>query len=181
MLLLALFIPLFRGASRHVYLTRRLPEQYGDVFTFTLFGRKITCCLGIQGNEFVLNGKLQDVNAEEIYGPLTIPVFGSDVVYDCPNSKLMEQKKFVKFGLTQKALEAHVPLIEKEVEDYIKGNTAWKGSSGVVDVSGAMSEITLFTAARSLQGKEVRQKLTADFAKLYHDLDMVSVDGAEYC
>lgn len=155
-------------------------KQYGDVFTFTLFGRNITCCLGIQGNEFVLNSKLQDVNAEEIYGPLTIPVFGSDVVYDCPNSKLMEQKKFVKFGLTQKALEAHVPLIEKEVEDYIKVTPAWKGSSGVVDVSVAMSEITLFTAARSLQGKEVRQKLTADFAKLYHDLDMVRTNTGEY-
>jgi sterol 14-demethylase len=24
---------------------------------------------------------------------LTTPVFGDDVVYDCPNSKLMEQKK----------------------------------------------------------------------------------------
>lgn len=101
-------------------------------------------------------------------------MFGSDVIYDCPNSKLMEQKKFVKFGLTQKALESHVPLIEKEVLDYIKMSPVWKGSSGVVDISGAMSEITLFTAARSLQGKEVRQKLTAEFAELYHDLDMVS-------
>lgn len=134
----------------------------------------MTCYLGVDGNEFILNGKLQDVNAEEIYGPLTIPVFGSDVVYDCPNSKLMEQKKFVKFGLTQKALEAHVPLIEQEVLDYIKSTPAWKGSSGTIDICGAMSEITLFTAARSLQGKEVRQKLTAEFAELYHDLDMVS-------
>jgi sterol 14-demethylase len=24
---------------------------------------------------------------------LTTPVFGKDVVYDCPNAKLMEQKK----------------------------------------------------------------------------------------
>ncbi|KAK1544935.1 14-alpha sterol demethylase Cyp51A [Colletotrichum paranaense] len=146
--------------------------KYGDVFTFTLFGRKMTCYLGIEGNDFILNGKLQDINAEEIYGPLTIPVFGKDVIYDCPNSKLMEQKKFVKFGLTQKALESHVPLIEKEVVDYIKMSPAWKGSSGVVDISAAMSEITLFTAARSLQGEEVRQKLTAEFAGLYHDLDM---------
>ncbi|KAK8030642.1 cytochrome P450- family 51 (sterol 14-demethylase) [Apiospora arundinis] len=146
--------------------------KYGDVFTFTLFGRKMTCYLGVEGNDFILNGKHQDVNAEEIYGPLTIPVFGSDVVYDCPNSKLMEQKKFVKFGLTQTALEAHVPLIEAEVMDYIKSNSEWKGASGVVDVTLAMSEITLFTAARSLQGREVRQKLTADFAKLYHDLDL---------
>lgn len=149
-------------------------RQYGDIFTFTLFGRNITCYLGLQGNDFILNGKVQDMNAEEIYGPLTIPVFGSDVVYDCPNSKLMEQKKFVKFGLTQQALEAHVPLIEYEVLDYVKTSSAWKGASGTVDVSAAMSELTLFTAARSLQGKEVREKLTADFAELYHDLDMVS-------
>ncbi len=31
--------------------------------------------------------------AEEIYTVLTTPVFGKDVVYDCPNAKLMEQKK----------------------------------------------------------------------------------------
>jgi hypothetical protein len=33
------------------------------------------------------------VCAEEIYTVLTTPVFGKDVVYDCPNAKLMEQKK----------------------------------------------------------------------------------------
>ena len=49
--------------------------------------------LGRQGNEFILNGKLRDVNAELVYSVLTTPVFGKDVVYDCPNSKLMEQKK----------------------------------------------------------------------------------------
>jgi sterol 14-demethylase len=49
--------------------------------------------LGTSGSDFILNGKLKDVNAEEIYTVLTTPVFGKDVVYDCPNSKLMEQKK----------------------------------------------------------------------------------------
>jgi sterol 14-demethylase len=67
--------------------------QYGDVFTFVLLGKKTTVFLGRQGNDFILNGKLKDVNAEEIYTVLTTPVFGRDVVYDCPNSKLMEQKK----------------------------------------------------------------------------------------
>ena len=56
-------------------------------------GKKTTVYLGRKGNDFVLNGKLKDVNAEEIYTVLTTPVFGEDVVYDCPNSKLMEQKK----------------------------------------------------------------------------------------
>lgn len=67
--------------------------QYGDVFTFILLGRKTTVCVGTHGNDFILNGKIRDVCAEEIYTVLTTPVFGKDVVYDCPNAKLMEQKK----------------------------------------------------------------------------------------
>lgn len=35
-----------------------------------------------------------------------------------------------------------------------------------------MAEITIFTAGRTLQGDEVRTKLTAEFASLYHDLDL---------
>lgn len=53
----------------------------------------MTVGVGPKGNDFILNGKLKDVNAEEIYTVLTTPVFGRDVVYDCPNAKLMEQKK----------------------------------------------------------------------------------------
>lgn len=67
--------------------------QHGELFTFILLGKKTTVYVGPQGNEFILNGKQKDVNAEEIYGVLTTPVFGKDVVYDCPNSKLMEQKR----------------------------------------------------------------------------------------
>lgn len=145
--------------------------QYGDIFTFVLLGCHTTVYLGTQGNEFILNGKLKDVNAEEIYSPLTTPVFGSDVVYDCPNSKLMEQKKFIKFGLTQSALESHVALIEKEVLEYLEKSSNFQGTSGEVDISTVMAEITIFTAGSALQGEEVRSKLTAEFAALYHDLD----------
>lgn len=31
----------------------------------------MTVYLGTDGNEFILNGRLQDVNTEEIYGPLS--------------------------------------------------------------------------------------------------------------
>ena len=41
-----------------------------------------------------------------------------------------------------------------------------------MDVTQVMAEITLFTASRSLQGKEVREKFDSTFADLYHDLDM---------
>ncbi|KAM0263361.1 hypothetical protein ACHAQJ_001217 [Trichoderma viride] len=148
-------------------------STYGDIFTFVLLGKRITCYLGLAGNEFILNGTHQDLNAEEIYAPLTTPVFGAGVVYDCPNAKLMEQKKLVKFGLSTKALECHVPLIEKEVIDYVASAPDFVGiDHGTVNVNKFISEITIFTAGRALQGEEVRKKLTNEFASLYHDLDM---------
>jgi sterol 14-demethylase len=67
--------------------------KYGDCFTFILLGKPTTVYLGAQGNNFILNGKHADLNAEEIYGKLTTPVFGKGVVYDCPNERLMDQKR----------------------------------------------------------------------------------------
>ncbi|OJJ66645.1 hypothetical protein ASPBRDRAFT_137500 [Aspergillus brasiliensis CBS 101740] len=146
--------------------------KYGDIFTFILLGKKTTVYLGTRGNDFILNGKLRDVCAEEVYSPLTTPVFGRNVVYDCPNAKLMEQKKFVKFGLTSDALRSYVRLITDEVDDFVKHSAAFKGSTGVFDVCKTIAEITIYTASRSLQGKEVRSRFDSTFAELYHDLDM---------
>lgn len=53
----------------------------------------MTACLGPKGNDFVFNGKLSDVSAEDAYSHLTTPVFGEGVVYDVPNHILMEQKR----------------------------------------------------------------------------------------
>ncbi|BCR95244.1 cytochrome P450 [Aspergillus luchuensis] len=146
--------------------------KYGDIFTFILLGKKTTVYLGTRGNDFILNGKLRDVCAEEVYSPLTTPVFGRNVVYDCPNAKLMEQKKFVKFGLTSDALRSYVRLITNEVDDFVEHSAAFQGSSGVFDVCKTIAEITIYTASRSLQGKEVRSRFDSTFAELYHDLDM---------
>ncbi|KAI4119808.1 MAG: hypothetical protein LQ345_000367 [Seirophora villosa] len=150
----------------------RCREKYGDVFTFVLLGKKTTVFLGTKGNEFILNGKLKDANAEEIYSPLTTPVFGTGVVYDCPNAKLMEQKKFVKFGLTSESLRSYVPLIEDEVTEFVKRVPSLQGATGTVNIPSVMAEMTIYTASRSLQGKEVRSRFDSSFADLYHDLDM---------
>jgi sterol 14alpha-demethylase len=77
-----------------------------------------------------------------------------------------------KFGLTTQAFTSYVPLIEEEVRSYIKTSKKFEGSKGVVNVSEVMAEITILTAARTLQGEEVRSNLNSSFAKLYHDLDL---------
>ncbi|PHH60048.1 hypothetical protein CDD81_2177 [Ophiocordyceps australis] len=146
--------------------------KHGDVFTFILLGKKTTVAVGPAGNEFILNGKLKDVNAEEIYTVLTTPVFGRDVVYDCPNAKLMEQKKFMKIALTSDAFRCYVPIISSEVQSYLKKDAEFKGKRGTVDITKKMAEITIFTASHALQGSAIRQKFDTSLAALYHDLDM---------
>ncbi|KAL8698365.1 MAG: hypothetical protein Q9201_006622 [Fulgogasparrea decipioides] len=145
--------------------------KYGDVFTFILLGRKVTVYLGSKGNRFILNGKLKDLNAEEIYSVLTTPVFGKDVIYDVPNAKFMEQKKLIKHGFSSEALRSYVPLMQDEIQDFLHRTTVFNGTSGTLNIPPIMAQITLFTAARSLQGSEVREKLDTTFAKLFHDLD----------
>ncbi|KAI1435348.1 cytochrome P450 51 [Xylaria sp. CBS 124048] len=146
--------------------------KHGDIFTFILLGKKTTAYLGPSGNDFILNGKLKDVNAEDIYTVLTTPVFGKDVVYDCPNSKLMEQKKFMKIALTTQAFQSYVPIIADEVTDYFKRSPDFKADSGVVNIPKNMAQLTIFTASHTLQGSDIRNKFDESLADLYHDLDM---------
>lgn len=78
----------------------------------------------------------------------------------------------VKFGLTADALRSYVPLITQEVNEFIDRSPVFRGSEGTFNVPGTMAEVTIYTASRSLQGKEVRSKFDSSFADLYHDLDM---------
>ncbi|KAF9267916.1 lanosterol 14-alpha-demethylase [Marasmius fiardii PR-910] len=155
-------------------------EKYGNVFTFILLGRRVTVALGAQGNNFVLGGKSTVFSAEDAYTHLTTPVFGKDVVYDVPNDKFMEQKKFVKVGLSTENMRMYVGMIEEEVEEFIKTDHAFSvfqnpnarpDEWGSFDAVKVLSEITILTASRTLQGREVRGNLDKTFAQLYNDLD----------
>lgn len=84
----------------------------------------------------------------------------------------MEQKKFVKFGLTMDAFKSYVDLISSETKSFVLNNKHFRGQTGTIDIVPAMAELTIYTASRSLQGKEVREKFDSTFADLYHDLDM---------
>ena len=79
--------------------------------------------------------------------------------------------QFVKFGLTAEALRSYVTLIQKEVRDFVKESPMFQGEKGVANITDAMAELTLYTASRSLQGKEVREKFDSSFAELFHALD----------
>jgi sterol 14alpha-demethylase len=78
----------------------------------------------------------------------------------------------MKVGLTTDAYKSYVPIIQDEVETFVKRSSVFKGQKGTVNISESMAEITIYTASHCLQGKEVRDRFDGSFAALYHDLDM---------
>jgi sterol 14alpha-demethylase len=109
---------------------------------------------------------------------LTTPVFGKDVVYDCPNEKLMEQKKFMKVGLSTDNMRTYIGMVENEVSLFLRKDPSFRifqmndiNEWSQFDVLKATQEMTILTAARTLQGKEVRNNMDATFAQLFTDLD----------
>jgi sterol 14alpha-demethylase len=78
----------------------------------------------------------------------------------------------MKVGLTTDAFKSYVPIIQDEVETFVKRSSVFKGQKGAVNISESMAEITIYTASHCLQGKEVRDRFDGSFASLYHDLDM---------
>ncbi|KAI0311576.1 cytochrome P450 [Amylostereum chailletii] len=153
-------------------------KKYGDVFTFVLLGRKTTVALGAKGNNFVLGGKSTSLSAEDAYKHITTPVFGKDVVFDVPNEVFMEQKKFVKVGLSTDNFRSYVGMIEDEISEYLNRDASFRvyqendvKAWGEFDAVRVLAEMTILTASRTLQGKEVRAGLDKSFSQLYADLD----------
>ena len=90
----------------------------------------------------------------------------------------MEQKKFIKFGLSMDNLRAYVGMIEDEVTQFLRTDPSFRifqmddiNEWGQFDALKATQEITILTASRTLQGKEVRDNMDATFAQLFTDLD----------
>src|SRR3954454_489957 len=78
----------------------------------------------------------------------------------------------LKYSLTAEKLQTYVPIFINELQGFLKTSEAFRGQKGVVEVVQAIGVMSIFTASRSLQGREVRESFNAGLADLYHDLDM---------
>lgn len=90
----------------------------------------------------------------------------------------MEQKKFVKFGLSLDNFRAYVDMIEEEVSEFLNNDQNFRvyqmndiNEWGTFHSFKTLSELVILTASRTLQGKDVRSNIDKTFAQRYHDLD----------
>ncbi|GAA5799206.1 cytochrome P450 [Helicostylum pulchrum] len=142
-------------------------KKYGDVFTFQLVNKKVTACLGPDGNQFVFNARQNVASAAAAYNDMTKYVFGRDIVFDTQHSIFMEQKRFIKSGLSIDTFRKDVPLILEECNLFLDKMEP----KGQVDAYHMFGALIINTASRTLLGPEVRNALDDGVAQLYYDLD----------
>ncbi|KAL6074999.1 Sterol 14-demethylase [Balamuthia mandrillaris] len=153
-------------ASGPLQYATQVYKQKGEIFTLKLFGKRLTFLVGPEAHVPFFAKSDKELSQDEPY-QFSVPIFGPNVVYGADLWHRNQQLKFIAASLSSKALMSYVPMIVKEAEDYF---AQW-GQQGTVDIRHALSELIILTASRCLMGREIRENLFTQVAKLYQDLD----------
>ncbi len=149
-----------------VGLLRRGRDRFGDVYSFLLAGTRVAVLTGPRANEAFFRARDDQLSAKAAY-QFTVPIFGKGIAYDASPERMGEQLDLITPALTERRLRAYAGFIQEEVEGYLE---RWPdaGEAGLLELT---NELTVFVASRCLVGPEFRKNVSAEFARLYHDLE----------
>ena len=99
------------------------------MFTIMVGPQRITFMIGAGPQYQFIKAKDEVLDQAPVYG-FTIPVFGEGIVYDSPLDERQQQVKLLVHSMNTKGLEAMVPKMIEEAEEYF---AAW-GNEGEVEV-----------------------------------------------
>lgn len=146
-------------------LTRARAEK-GDICSFKLFNREFIFLSGVEGNEALFRAEEDAISFREPY-KLTVPIFGKGVVYDAHPAQMSEQFAFLMNSLRDTRMRLYPELVAQETEAFV---SRW-GEEGELDLPEMTKELTTYTSSRCLLGREFREKMSGEFAHVYHDLE----------
>ncbi len=147
-------------------LVRQGRERFGEVFSLRLAGTRVTAFCGPDAQAAFFTAPEDRLSARAAYR-LMAPIFGKGVVYDATPAVMEEQMGFLFPALRDERLRAYARVMQEEAEAYFD---QW-ADAGEADLLVTMNELTVFIASRCLIGEEFRQRLSKEFAHLYHDLE----------
>lgn len=61
-----------------------------------MVGQTFTYLIGPNSSALLFNSKNDELNAEEVYANLTVPVFGKGVAYDIPNHVSLKCTNYIQ-------------------------------------------------------------------------------------
>ena len=157
---------LFPFVRTAVDLLARARAECGDVVAFDVGPKRMVLMTGPEASEAFFRAPDDVLNPSEAY-KMMVPVFGKDVVYDAPREKMAEQLTMLLPCLQDRRMRSYTEVIAKEVSRSIEAF----GDNGVLDMYEYTKVLTNFTSSACLLGREFREDMTEEFARVYSDLE----------
>lgn len=149
-----------------VALLERGRARHGDIFRFRLCGKWVYALLSPRGHEAFFRAPDDQLSAREAYR-FTVPIFGEDVAYAVSPALMDEQLRLLHPALRDDPMQRYAAHMAEEVERFAER----LGAAGEIDLLPAMNELTIRIAGRCLIGPEFRDRVSAEFAALYRELE----------
>jgi len=149
-----------------IALLSRAQREMGEVAALRVAHLPMVAMFGPEAHQAVFRAPDAQLNPQEAYKIMT-PVFGEGMVYDAAPDKMNEQLKMLLPALKDRRMRTYGKIIVQEVEDSIAN---W-GDEGELDLVDYCRVLTNFTSSHTLLGKEFREGMTDEFARVYHDLE----------
>jgi sterol 14alpha-demethylase len=151
-----------------VGLLSRVRTECGDVGSFRILSRRMVLLSGPAAQEAFFHAPNSVLSPKDAYQKMMTPIFGKGIIYDAPSLDIMSEHIAMTYpALTERRLRRYLELIVREVDLSL---AEWE-ESGELDVLSFAQELMLRTAAATLMGPEIRERLSSEFAPLYHDLE----------
>lgn len=129
-------------------------------------GNRLTFLASPEAHQPFLAGSDAELDQNEPY-QFAVPLFGKGVVYDVDLATRNQQLRFMRGSLKTDKMKTYVSQIVQETEQYFEN---W-GESGQVDIRNELSQLIILTASRCLMGKEIREHLFGEVARLFQHID----------
>jgi sterol 14-demethylase len=153
-------------ARNPVDLMLRVRERCGPVGEFRMFNKDVVLLSGSAAQETFCRAPDEQLSQKIAYRLMT-PIFGEGVVFDAPMERMNEQLRILMPALRDRHMRTYASVFVNEVERMVAG---W-GEAGEIDLLAFTAELTTYTSSHCLLGKEFRESMNEEFARVYSALE----------
>jgi sterol 14-demethylase len=144
----------------------RAYQECGAVAGLKVLHKDIVLMTGPDAHEAMFRAPDEVLSPSEAY-KMMVPVFGKDVVYDAPGERMGEQLGMIRPALQDKRMRTYGEIVALETRRAVEG---W-GERGEIDLVEFCASLTNYTSTHCLIGREFREQMSDEFARVYYDLE----------
>jgi sterol 14alpha-demethylase len=153
-------------ATNCLNLLWRAYQEHGEVAALRVFNKDIILFTGTEAQEAMYRQPDEVLSPNEAY-EIMVPVFGKDVVYDASPERMAEQFGMFRPALQDKRMRSYGEIVAEETRRAV---STW-GERGEICLVEFCAALTNFTSTHCLIGREFRERMSEEFAKVYYDLE----------